>query len=705
MQSYAILLSDTTTFLLKRLGDAKRISFQATLMGAYQVFLRRLEQRSRVVVLMPGENGHSREWTISEPDFTADESFTEYLLHLDHSLGLGNPIALADQPLSDIGGVANQNPHFQAAFGFRDALPPTVFSLQTLQTISCPLALQIVVDFMGVCSKWYYDPIHYGKDEIERLVTRFEIFCQNLTIEPDAPYSRVSLVSPAEAQKIPVTLNDTGTDDSRSDELLAMFETWVDRIPESVAVASQNGTLSYAELELRANQISHELQSAGVQEGDVIAIFLERGLDLVCAQLGVLKSGAAFAALDSRAPKDALNRIFAAVDCPIILTLRALASGLPTVPARIFFLDDPTWSVSQPMRHPTTPICPDDPACILFTSGSTGHPKAVLYLHRNLAARFSNNVRVGGVNRATVFAQSSPITSIDAIDEIFLPLVSGGRTVILPYETVANPRRLVACLSAHQVTHMLLVPSLLRVIFSAEENVDKKLSALKNWMIGGEPLTGALTREFHKKLPNAILINYYGLTEGDASYHVTSPAFEYATSVPIGRPAGNTKIYLLDEYLNLVPEGQAGEIYLAGDGLFYEYFNCPELNAERWISNPFGSDGSYARLFRTGDMGRLRPDGEIEYVGRRDRMVKVRGFRVELGEVEALLSQYPAVDQCVVVAKQPAADGENCLVQQIQIVAYAVLKHGETASSQDLRDYLQGHLPDYALPSLVLTLD
>jgi acyl-CoA synthetase (AMP-forming)/AMP-acid ligase II len=243
------------------------------------------------------------------------------------------------------------------------------------------------------------------------------------------------------------------------------------------------------------------------------------------------------------------------------------------------------------------------------------------------------------------------------------------------------------------------------VILAAAADLHTNLAALRIWMIGGEPLTSALTCQFYEQLPGAALINFYGLTEGDATYHVTSPGFHYDTNVPIGRAVQDTRVYLLDENLKAVPDGQAGEICLAGEGLSHKYLNCPELNAERWVPNPFATDGSYARLFRTGDTGRVNSDGQIEYLGRRGRLIKVRGFRVELDEVEAVLAQHPAVDQGVAVAKQPGGKGDASSRHQMFIVAYAVLKHGKAVSSDDLREFLQDRLPDHALPSMIFFLD
>lgn len=484
-----------------------------------------------------------------------------------------------------------------------------------------------------------------------------------------------------------------------------LFEIWADRFPESIAVAGKNRTLTYREVEQRANQVAHSLRSAGVRRGDIVGLFLERGPELVCGLMGVLKSGAAFMALDPRTPGEVLTRIFAGVDCRFLLTRQTLTSRLPKTAAQLLFLDEPAWLDSQPVSRPLPVADPNDPACVLFTSGSSGRPKAVLYLHRNLAARFSGIVQASRFDQFSVFAQSSPVTSIDAIDEILLPLVSGGSTAIFSYETVTSPHELIESLSALQVTHALLVPSLLRVILSAGKDLDTKLDSLRTWMIGGEPLTGTLTRQFYEQLPRAVLINFYGLTEGDATFHVTSHTFPYDTSVPVGRPVQDTKVYLLDEDLNPVPDGQPGEFYLAGEGLSHKYINCPELNEERWVVNPFVAKDSYARLFRTGDLGRLGPHGEIEYLGRRDRLVKVRGFRVELGEVEAALSQHPAVDQCVAVAKQPRENRNHSLQHQTYIVVYAVLRSGENVSSNDLREFLKDHLPDHAMPTMIVLLD
>ena len=473
-----------------------------------------------------------------------------------------------------------------------------------------------------------------------------------------------------------------------------VFETWADRFPESTAVRGEFGALTYWELEQRANQIAHALCSSGVRKGDIVGLFFERGPDLVCALLGVFKSGAAFVALDPKTPGQVLARELASLDCRLLLSRDALISRLPAISIQLLSFDQPDWLDSQPVSRPPSTVCPDDPSCVLFTSGSSGSPKTILYLYRNLAVRLSNTRELSRFEQFSVFAQTSPVSSIDAIDEILLPLVSGGCTAILAYETVTNPHRLIDALSQHKVTHILLVPSLLRVILSAGEELNAKLDSLKIWMSGGEPLTATLTRQFYEQLPRAVLINFYGLTEGDASFHVISASSQYETGVPVGRPVAATQVYVLGEDLKPVPQGESGEICLAGEGLSHQYLNAPELNAERWVSNPFSSDPSYGRLFRTGDIGRFRADGELEYLGRRDRLVKVRGFRVELGEVEAALAEHPAVEQCMATLRR-----------ETDIAVYVILEQGKTTTSHELHGFLRNHLPEQARPGMIFLVD
>jgi aspartate racemase len=245
---------------------------------------------------------------------------------------------------------------------------------------------------------------------------------------------------------------------------------------------------------------------------------------------------------------------------------------------------------------------------------------------------------------------------------------------------------------------------LLRTILSLDISLAHVLHKLKVVLIGGEPLTYALVDLFYRKLPHAKLINFYGLTEGDGAYYPVLPHKKISFAPPIGRPIANTNIYILDPGMEPVPVGMSGEIYIANEGMARGYFKRPELNAQRFLPNPFCSS-SETRLYKTGDRGRFLPDGNIEYLGRIDRMVKIRSFRVELGEVEAAINAHPDVCESVVVARPYHAESEEALTRALRLVAYVVLKKTQSISAQSLKSYLRAHLPDYALPGNIVLLE
>ncbi|GAB4501493.1 MAG: amino acid adenylation domain-containing protein [Anaerolineales bacterium] len=489
--------------------------------------------------------------------------------------------------------------------------------------------------------------------------------------------------------------NDTARDYPRQATLHALFENQARQFPAKIAAVCGGESLTYSELNRRANRLAAELRQRGIAPGQFVGIFLPRGFDLLAAQLAVLKAGGALACFDPRYPREALERICQTLPLTALLTRRAAQAAFPAENLPRLLLDE----FSVPADFPAEDLAPlaaaADLAWVLFTSGSTGLPKAVLHTHRNLVARLTNNVSVSHFAPDSVFAQTSPISSIDALDEILIPLISGGQTAILPYETVTDPRLLLSALQRCAVSHILLVPSLLRVMLAAGASA-QNLPALQTWLVGGEALAGALAQQFFEQFPAAALLNYYGLTEGDGCFQRVAPGAQPA-SLPIGRPVANTRLYLVDEALSPVAEGELGEIALAGEGLFREYFGRPDLNSTRWQLNPFeaADSGPYARLFLTGDLGRYR-GGALEYAGRRDRMVKIRGFRVELGEVENVFLQHPAVGACVVADKP--------LNGQSRLVAYLTPRGDLAPSAEALLAYARESLADFAVPAAVLIL-
>ncbi len=663
-----------------------------SMLAAFLVFLHRYGQQEHTLIVTPVEQG---QLVVLSSHFDPARTFRQVCQQI--ALDIKNAERIQ---AGDFGNTPESVLSFQVFCHVWTPPEPAFLNPEQFQRLGLRLAFQCD----GATATWYFNEKYYPRAEAGQITRVFSTFLEHLTAAPDIPCSRIPFLPPQESERLLVELNRTETDFPSDSTVHHLFETWASQSPESVAVVFGNESITYGALDKRADRIAWTLRQRGVRPGIIVGLFLERGIELVIAQLGVLKAGGAFAALDPQFPKDALHRIFETVQIPFIVTRSENLSSLPGVKAATMVLDGQTLLAHQPEKRLEPSARPDDPVFLLFTSGSTGLPKAVLHTHRNIVARFFNIREVGKLQACAVFAQASPISSIDSVDEILVPLSFGAQTVIIPYEIVTEPRQLVDTLAARGVTHILLVPSLLRVILSADAEVGSKLAALKTWMVGGEALSGALARLFYEKMPRSVLINFYGLTEGDATAYIVPGDGEYPANMPVGRPGQNTKVYLLDEYLNPVPAGMVGEIYLSGQGLFREYLNRLELNAERWIENPFCQHPAYRRIFRSGDLGRYLPGGEIEYVGRRDRMVKVRGFRVELGEVEAVLLRHPAVREVVVSARAVKTNGSGFAPQQ-RLIAHVVLHPGKEATPFDLLSYARDNLADFAVPSTIIPLE
>lgn len=636
----------------------------------FQAFLHRLTQENRSLVAAPAQAGGA--WGVFSVEFNPALRFSE-LIKQEPGLQAGN--------LST-----------QITFQFLDGI-----NLPLPENLAPVLSLELTQ-----AATWNFDPSHYSPEEIACIPQAFLHFAENMLRNPDQLCCQVSLLSPEQWAEMQAW-NRTEADFPAEATLHELISVQAKLAPERIAAVYNGGQLTYAELERRANLLAYALIAAGLQPGQVVGLYMERSLNLLAAQLAILKAGAAFAALDLQYPPEMLARLFDNFELPFILTHSDLKSQLPKHKSGLLLIDQLLSQPNHPLTAPDLTVDSRSAAFIIFTSGSTGIPKGVIHTHRNLLARFQAAWTLAPMNADDVVSQTSPLSSIDAVDEIFSPFLLGARTVMIPHAIVTDPRRLVDLLEAEGVTRMVLVPALLRMILTAYEDLDRRLARLTTWLIGGEALTPTLVKSFYEKLPQASLINFYGLTEGDATYY---PVVMSETPPPVGRPIQNTHVYVLDAQLQPVPPGLAGEICLSGEGLFKEYWNRPDLNAEKWLANPFSEtpNGSFARLFKTGDLGRWQPDGQLQYLGRRDRMVKILSFRVELGEVEAALAANPIVKECAVRVWQTEST-EEAVTYQPRLVAYVVLKESMQATPLQLREALKEHLPDYALPKQVILLD
>ncbi|HET8846578.1 MAG TPA: non-ribosomal peptide synthetase, partial [Ktedonobacteraceae bacterium] len=348
---------------------------------------------------------------------------------------------------------------------------------------------------------------------------------------------------------------------------------------------------------------------------------------------------------------------------------------------------------------PARKIYPENLAYVIYTSGSTGRPKGVLATHRATLNRLNWMWQTYPFAPGEVCCQKTSLSFVDAVWEIFGPLLQGVPTVLLPKELLQSPDEFIETLASKGITRLVLVPSLLQALLNLDSNLQERLPQLKLWTTSGEALSLELLQRFQERMPASTLLNLYGSSEvaADATCYEVPAHVGIATHVAIGRPVANTQVYILDAYHCPVPPGVPGELYIGGAGVARGYLDRPDLTAERFIPHPFSQEPGQ-RLYRTGDRVRYLSGGEIEFLGRTDYQVKIRGFRIEAGEVEAALSQHPLVQKALVLAREDIP-GEK------RLVAYVELLQEEALSAQDLRRYLQERLPEYMLPSAFVLLE
>ena len=473
-----------------------------------------------------------------------------------------------------------------------------------------------------------------------------------------------------------------------------LLEEQVEYTPDAIAVVFEEQHLTYRQLNHRANQLAQYLQTLGVGAEVLVGICLERSLEMVIGLLAILKAGGAYVPLDIGYPQERLTFMLADTQISVLLTQKELVDKLPNHEAHVICLDT-DWEIinQQTPENPTTSITADNLAYVMYTSGSTGQPKGVSVVHRGVV-RLVKETNYASFTNTEVFLQLAPISFDASTFEIWGCLLNGGRLVIYPNNTPSLDE-LGQVIQQYQVTTLWLTAGLFHLM--VDENIDG-LKTLHQLLAGGDILSVPHVQKFLQTVENCQLINGYGPTENTTftcCYHITAP-IKPDVSIPIGRPIANTQVSILNDNLQPVAMGATGELYIGGDGLARGYLNRPELTKEKFISNPFSRDLD-ARLYKTGDLARYLPDGNIEFLGRIDNQVKIRGFRIELAEIERAIAQHPDVRENVVLALQDAT-GEK------RLIAYIVLHPGSTYRQQQLRSFLQPRLPEYMLPSAFVVL-
>ncbi|HEX7238686.1 MAG TPA: amino acid adenylation domain-containing protein, partial [Longimicrobiaceae bacterium] len=553
------------------------------------------------------------------------------------------------------------------------------------------LYLSLADDDEALRGTLIYRAALFDAETVERLAGHLEAVLRAMAADPERRLAEVSLLSEAERAQL---LNAWISTDAEVPEgcVHERFALQAARTPEAHAVLSCAEAITYAELERRANRLAHHLRTLGVGTDACVGILLERGADTVVAVLGVLKAGAAYAALDPSYPDARIRFMLGDVGARAVVSHASLEGRLDGFHGPVVRLDTDAEAISrQPDTAPWSGAGPRSLAYVIYTSGSTGTPKGVLLEHRGLAgylAWFDREV-LGAEGFAVPLVSS---LSFDAhVRQLFPPLLRGEAVWVLPEETVRDPAVLLEALCSRERVSFGGVPSLWSAVLDRVRSGDgPRPAGLSAVLLGGEALPVELAERTFATFPGVALWNHYGPTE--ATVNATAARVRPGEPVRIGRPVANARVYLLDGSGHPVPVGVPGELHVGGTGVSRGYLGRAELTAERFLPDPFSAEPG-ARMYRSGDRARWASTGEMEYVGRVDGQLKVRGFRIEPGEVEAALERHPRVREAVV-----ASHGES-------LVAYVVAEEGAPAPTPELRAHLRERLPEYMVPAAFVMLD
>ena len=539
-----------------------------------------------------------------------------------------------------------------------------------------------------------FNPTIWSSHWVADLVSRWMLLLENAVTQPLLPLKAIPLLTQEEQHRIVVDWNATATPYPRDQTVHQLVEEQVHQRPMAEALRCGEFTLTYEQLNQRANQIAWRLTEQGVLPETLVGICLERSPEMIISLLAILKAGGAYVPLDPAYPAIRLSELVEQTGIDVIITQQKWLDRLPAGPTYIVLDTDESRIAQQPVQNLTVPIQAEQLAYVLFTSGSSGRPKAVAIPHRGVLRTVRNDTYMR-LDESVRILILSPLSFDASTVEIWGALANGGCAVILT-ENPPSLETIKQTIQTHSVNTAFFTTSLFNVLV---DSGIEELTMLKQVSFGGEAASSEHARRARRQLPRCQLNNGYGPTESTTfgSYYLVS-ANEWGTGpVPIGRPLNNTQIYIVDSFLNPMPVGVPGELLIGGDGLAREYLGQPALTNQKFIPDPFsGRAGS--RLYCTGDQALYLADGTIQFLGRRDDQVKIRGFRIEPGEIEQALCQHPTVGAALVLTV-----GETSMTKRL--VAYVVPKPGETIEPKMLRIFLKASLPDHLIPNALVPLD
>ncbi|HST62245.1 MAG TPA: amino acid adenylation domain-containing protein, partial [Longimicrobium sp.] len=697
---------------VQAVGRSEGATLYMTLLGAFQVLLSKYSGSEDVVVGSPIAGRTRREveeligffvnTLVLRTDLSGDPGFRETLRRV-REVTLGayenqevpfEKLVAELQPERSL----SHSPLFQVMFtlqnagGGEGALPGLRVSDVDAELASArfDLALELAVTSHGLRGRLTCDAGLFEPDTIERMAGHLERVLEQVAAGADVRLSRLELLGEAERARVLEAWNRTDAEYAADQCIHALFEAQAARTPTAVAVTHGTESVTYAELDARANRLARYLAGLGAGPETRVGICLERSVEMVVAMLAVLKAGAAYLPLDPSYPADRLAYMLEDSGAPLLVTQSSLRTLLPAGGVRVVPVDADASAIAlEPASAPRTAVDSASVAYVIYTSGSTGTPKGVQVTHGNAVSFFAGmDARVGGPVPGTWLAVTRISFDIHVL-ELLWTLARGFHVVVQPEPDRARDGESIAeQIRRHGVTHLQCTPSLAGMLI-AESGIES-VAGLERLLLGGEALPAELAARITGVLPGG-LINLYGPTE--TTVWSATHAVQADGPVRIGRPIANARVYILDGAMRPHPAGVPGELFIGGPGVTRGYHRRPALTAERFVPDPFGAAPG-ARLYRTGDRARWTAAGELEYLGRFDHQVKVRGFRIEPGEIEAALRQAPGVRDCAVVVREDAPGDRR-------LAAYIV---GE-AGAEALRGHTRRSLPEYMVPSVFVFLD
>ncbi|MBW8846503.1 MAG: amino acid adenylation domain-containing protein [Burkholderiales bacterium] len=714
---------------LKALGRAHESTLYMTLLSVWAVLLHRYSRQTDIAIGTPLANRNRPEvenligffvnTQVMRADLDGQPSFAQLLARMKRTAleAYGHQ----DVPFEAVVDALqlerslSHSPVFQVMFALQEAQAERSHRLADLEVsfvdfdykiTKFDLTLDLRETPDGLAGSIEYNCDLFDRATVQRMIRHYVALLEAVVAEPQAPVSRLVWLGPQEREQVVRTWNPCA-DHAPAQGMHELFEAQVARTPDAVAVSCDGAQLSYAELNRRANRVAHALRGLGVKPDTLVALCVERSLEMVVGLLGIVKAGGAYVPVDPAYPAQRIRYILEDSGAGLLLTQAALAPRLPLATQRVVLLDGTGQGGEDLLAgQPETDIPvaesglrPSNLLYVIYTSGSTGHPKGVLVQHDNVARLFhatEATFRFGASDTWTLFHSFSFDFSVW---ELWGALLHGGRLVVVPKTVAQSPSEFYRLLVDERVTVLNQTPSAFEQLVAVDQAERGRLS-LRTVVFGGEALNPAILAPWFERHGESIdMVNMYGITE--TTVHVTCKLLSAGDAAGqrsiVGRKLPDLRLYVLDEHMEPLPVGVTGEMYVGGAGVARGYLNRPELTAQRFVDDPFAAQPG-ERLYRTGDLARWLPDGNLEFIGRADHQVKIRGFRIETGEIESQLAQSPQVQSCVVLVREDRPG-------QKQLVAYVVPREPlQDDLHQALGRHLRERLPDYMVPTAFVVM-